>query len=387
MCVARDVPTTDHRSAIAAVSARGQLRRRQQSLARPNDQVMDRIRIGIIGAGANTRARHIPGLRAIAGVSLECVCNRTRASSERIAMEFDIPRVADRWQDIVEATDIDAIVIGTWPHLHAEITVAALAAGKHVLTEARMAATLDEAEAMVAASAARPHLVAQVVPSPFSLDFDVTIAAIIERGELGEIREIIVSHTHGANADPNAPLTWRQDERYSGINILSVGIHYEAVQRWFAAEPTGVIAAGNVFTKERLTADGERRHVILPDSIALVAAYAGGACLSGFFSTVNSTAPQHEVRVSGSSKGLRFDIARGELWHADGSGHESPIVIPPADQRGWQVEADFIASIRHGTPVRLTDFKTALRYMRLSDAVWRAYHGTAYTPLAESKEF
>src|SRR5437762_14198764 len=97
------------------------------------------LRIGLIGAGANTRLRHIPGLRAVADVEIVAVCNRRPESTAAAAAEFGIPRTFERWQDLVADPAIDAIVIGTWPYLHGEITLAALDAGKHVLTEARMA--------------------------------------------------------------------------------------------------------------------------------------------------------------------------------------------------------------------------------------------------------
>lgn len=99
----------------------------------------DRIRVGFVGAGENTRVRHIPGFRKIDGVSLAGVVNRSRESSERVAREFGIPRVYDKWEDLVADPEIDAVCIGTWPYLHCPVTVAALDAGKHVLCEARMA--------------------------------------------------------------------------------------------------------------------------------------------------------------------------------------------------------------------------------------------------------
>ena len=99
----------------------------------------DTIRIGVVGAGANTRLHHIPKLKKIAGVEIASVVNRTRASSERAAQEFGIERVHDSWQELVNDPGIDAVVIGTWPYLHCPVTLAALAAGKHVLTEARIA--------------------------------------------------------------------------------------------------------------------------------------------------------------------------------------------------------------------------------------------------------
>ena len=90
----------------------------------------DTIRIGVVGAGANTRLHHIPKLKKIAGVEIAAVVNRSRASSERAAKELGIPRVHDHWQDLVKDEGIDAVVIGTWPYLHCPITLAALEAGK-----------------------------------------------------------------------------------------------------------------------------------------------------------------------------------------------------------------------------------------------------------------
>src|SRR6185312_11349288 len=96
--------------------------------------------------------------------------------------EEGIPRTFDRWQDLVADDGIDALLVATWPDQHAPVTVAALDAGKHVLTEARMAATLDDAQTMAAAAARHPELVAMVVPASFSLWADRTLArAVAER--------------------------------------------------------------------------------------------------------------------------------------------------------------------------------------------------------------
>src|SRR5687767_9920795 len=130
------------------------------------------IRVGIVGAGANTRARHIPGLQAIPGVEIRSVCNRSRESSRRVAERFGIPKIHDHWQELAGDPETDAIVIGTWPYLHCPVTLATLAADKHVLCEARMAMNAREARAMRDAARAKPHLVAQVVPSPFTLGVD-----------------------------------------------------------------------------------------------------------------------------------------------------------------------------------------------------------------------
>jgi predicted dehydrogenase len=167
------------------------------------------IRIGVVGAGANTRLHHIPKLQAIAGVEVVSVCNRSRVSSERVAQEFKISQVYDHWWELIEADDTDAIVIGTWPYMHRTLTLATLAADKHVLCEARMAMDATEAQEMWTAAQIKPHLVTQIVPSPFTLRVDKTIKRLLAEGYLGDLLAI-EARAGGAFLDADAPMHWRQ---------------------------------------------------------------------------------------------------------------------------------------------------------------------------------
>src|SRR5512145_2667676 len=137
------------------------------------------IRVGFVGAGANTRRHHIPKLRAQPGVGLVSVANRTKESGERVAREFGIARVHADWREVVEARDVDAVCIGTWPYLHCEVTLAALARGKHVLCEARMAMDAAEGRRMLDAARKAPGLIAQLVPAPHTLELDGTLRALL----------------------------------------------------------------------------------------------------------------------------------------------------------------------------------------------------------------
>src|SRR5205823_3809634 len=192
------------------------------------------IRIGLIGAGANTRARHIPGLLAIEGVEIAAVCNRRPESTAAIAREYHVPRSFATWEQLVADPDLDAVVIGTWPYLHCPITVAALQAGKHVLTEARLSMNAAEAHHMVAIARQHPRLTTQVVPSPFGLKGHEVMKQLIGSGYLGELREVHVSHFNASLADSEAPLSWRQDATLSGYNMLTLGILHETLLRWVA---------------------------------------------------------------------------------------------------------------------------------------------------------
>ena len=71
------------------------------------------IRVGVVGAGNNTRVRHIPGLQAIPGVEVVSVCNRSRESLQRAADAFHIPKSYEDWRELLAADDTDAIMIGT----------------------------------------------------------------------------------------------------------------------------------------------------------------------------------------------------------------------------------------------------------------------------------
>src|SRR5581483_3477204 len=244
------------------------------------------LRVGLIGAGANTRLRHIPGFLSQENVQLMAVCNRRAASSAAVARDFNVPRVYDHWQDVVADSDVDAIAIGTWPYLHCPITLAALEAGKHVLTEARLSMNAAEAHQMLAAAGKHPELVTQVVPSPFGLKGDTVVKELIAAGFLGDLREV---HVHGMNAplaDPAAPLSWRQDAALSGLNMLTLGIVHETLLRWIAP-PVRVLAQVHAHLPSRIDpASGVRRPVGTPDSVQVLAVLKDGARASYHFSGV-----------------------------------------------------------------------------------------------------
>ncbi|MCH8922270.1 MAG: Gfo/Idh/MocA family oxidoreductase [Planctomycetes bacterium] len=184
---------------------------------------MNTIRIGIVGLGANTRLRHVPGLRACEDVEIVGVCNRQAESTAAAAREFDIPQTYERWEDLVDDENIDAVMIGTWPYLHCPITLAALEAGKHVLVEARMAMNAAEAREMLAASEAHADLVTQIVPSPFGLRAGTVLKEMLDDGYIGDLREVLLCGANDSLATSDAPLHWRQVAEYSGEAARSVG--------------------------------------------------------------------------------------------------------------------------------------------------------------------
>jgi len=141
------------------------------------------LRVGIIGAGANTKLHHIPKLQAMDGVRVTHVVNRSPASSKLVQNEFNIPNISDSWEDLVASNDVDALCVGTWPYTHADMAIKTLEAGKHVLVEARMAMNASQAADMLMSARDHPELAAMVVPSPLTLKFDKTVARMVKEGE------------------------------------------------------------------------------------------------------------------------------------------------------------------------------------------------------------
>jgi predicted dehydrogenase len=346
------------------------------------------LRVGLIGAGGNTKAKHIPGLRALPDVEIVAVCNRRPDSTAAAARDYGIPRTFEQWEEVVRDPGVDAVVIGTWPYLHCPITLAALAAGKHVLTEARMSLDAAEARQMLAASRQHPDRVCQVVPSPYGLKGHAVLRELIEGGFIGELREVNVFHLHGSLADAHAPLSWRQDGALSGFNMLTLGILHETLLRW-APPPVRVLAQAHAFTPTRIDPDsGIRRAVGTPDSVQVLAALEGGARAVYHFSGVTPFGQSAGIRLAGSDGVLHYDLNADRIWGASRGRGATPgaqaleeIPIPPDKAMGWRVEAEWVEAIREGKPVRFTDFATGVAYMEFTEAVARSAQAGAAVAL------
>jgi predicted dehydrogenase len=330
-----------------------------------------RVRIGFVGAGNNTRVRHIPGLKVIPGVELVSVANRSRASSEKVAAEFGIPKVYEDWKQLVRADDIDAVCIGTWPYMHCEITLAALDAGKHVLTEARMAMNASEAKTMLEASRKNPNLITQIVPGPPTLEVDSTIQSLLSSGYLGRLLSLELNVLQGF-ADMKSPLHWRQDKTLSGYNILSMGIWVECVQRWLGL-PGKVMATALTSVTQRTDSEGQTKAVTVPDHVDILATWKDGAVGHMRFSAVAGLAPPIELWLYGTEGTLRFTPANGKLYGGQRKDKAlAEIVIPKQQRIGWRVEEEFINAIRGKEKITRTSFEQGALYMEFTEAVGRS---------------
>ncbi len=336
---------------------------------------MKSIRVGIIGAGQNTRKMHIPLLHKIPGVEIVQVANRSLESSNRVALEFDIPAVKKDWQEIATSNEVDAIVIGTWPYLHCEASCMALEHGKHVLTEARMAMDSNQAKTMLKTGNRHPGLIKQIVPSPFTLRIDSTIQDFIENGNLGNPHYFEFDFQSTPSTRPGEPILWRRNKKYSGNNIMFLGIVFESILRWFGQADWVSAAAKTVFG-QGLDPDSKKPcNIEVPDFLSVHLQLENG--MSGRLRLSEASAYNEvpNLRIVGDKGVLDYEFKPdGSLWFTSHDGGTRALVEIPSSQQGfWRVEEEFINAIQGKEEIKHTPFELGVEYMRFTDAVNQSF--------------
>ena len=188
-------------------------------------------RLALLGCGwvADMHARAAVAL----GHPVVGVANHRLESAERFAAEHGIERVTTDWQALVASPDVDVVVVCTPNALHAEQSIAALAAGKHVFCEKPMATSVADGEAMLAAAARHDRLLLVLHPWRHH-DAVIAVRAAIAAGELGEI---VRTHGYGVHADWG-PGGWFTDPALAGGGALvDMGIHAIDTARFLLGEP------------------------------------------------------------------------------------------------------------------------------------------------------
>src|ERR1700726_3082807 len=210
-----------------------------------------KLRIGIIGAGNIVRTRHLPALKKNPDVEIVAVSNSTYESGEKFCQE-ELPHATPmrNWADLLAVPDIDIIWIGTPPYMHSAVTISALEAGKHVFCQARMAMDLAEAREMFATSKRYPELVTMLCPPPYGMRADLLIKKLLAENYIGRPHHVRLQSFNGAYLDPSAPAHWRQKIEISGLNVLTLGIYVEVLQRWLG-NIDGLFARRKILRKQR----------------------------------------------------------------------------------------------------------------------------------------
>jgi predicted dehydrogenase len=325
-----------------------------------------KLRVGIVGGGGIVQNRHLPALLKRSDVEIVAVSNSTYESSEKFCQE-NVPAAVPmaNWADLVALPDIDVIWIGTPPYMHSAVTVSALEAGKHVFCQARMANDQAEAEEMLAASKRFPDQVTMLCPPPYGMRGDQVVKNMLAENFLGEIHSIHLQSFHGNYLNPATPAHWRQRIEISGLNVLTLGIYVEVLQRWFG-DIDGLFARGKILYPDRQGYD-----VIIPDALNVLCHFDDGGEGVLEFSGINALSTGDRLEVHGSAGTLVYDFTAEKIRAGRVGDREiSEVEVPKNLAREWTVEDDFLDTIKAGGGTRPhPTFEDGVRYMKVVQAV------------------
>lgn len=342
----------------------------------------DFVRLGIIGAGENVRDVQIPGFRRIPECEIVAVANSSLESSQRVAQEFGIPRAYANWRELLDDEELNAVLIGTPPYMHHNLTLAAIETGKHVLCQARMANNAQEAREMLEASRRRPDLVCQLVPTSTSYRIDNLIRRLVEEGAVGEVLSVDLQRLTTAFPEFQGDLHWRHDREFSGLNTLNIGSTYESLMRWLGPG-NRVMAMAKVHVPYRRNAAGELIAVAIPDHIDILFELANGAQVHLRASETTGRSPGNQSWIFGSEGTIYVDSRQEVFLGRRGDSELSAVANPPEGQAVYRVEEEFVNAVRGTEPVTMATFETGVRYMEWTEAVHRSSQtgATVYLPL------
>ncbi len=341
--------------------------------------------------------------------AMVAVCGRNPVATQHAAEKLGWDSVETDWRELVARPDIQVIDICTPGSSHAEIAIAALAAGKHVFCEKPLATTVEEAERMAAAAAAAQ---AAGVLSMVGFNYRRVPALALARqmiadGRLGVIREVRAAYLQDWIADPDFPLVWRLQKEEAGAGALGdIGSHIiDAAQFLLGSDIIGVSGLLETFIKERPvgqmtdglraeSTDGAREmgQVTVDDAALFTSRFANGAIGSfeaSRFAVGRKNAMSIEVYGSKGSISFGFE-SMNELYFHDNTldpteaGFRRILVTEPDHPylSGWWPPGhiigyehtftnelkDFLECLANGTPPT-PSFADGLQVQRVLDAV------------------
>ncbi|MER7913783.1 Gfo/Idh/MocA family oxidoreductase [Streptomyces sp. NPDC096068] len=394
---------------------------------RDSERVPPTLGIGLIGY-AFMGAAHSQGWRTVGRAFdlplrpvLAAVAGRDAGAVRAAARRHGWAAAETDWRALIARDDVHLVDVCTPGDSHAEIAVAALEAGKHVLCEKPLANSVAEAEAM-AAAAARAGERGQVAMVGFNYRRVPALAharRLVAEGRLGALRHVRLSYLQDWLVDPDFPLTWRLEREHAGSGALGdLGAHIVDLAQYLAGEPlVGVSAQLETFVRERPLlagvsagphASGGAGHgpVTVDDAAVFTGRLASGA-LATFEASRMAPGRKNALRleINGERGSLAFDLERlNELSFHD---HTEPAVTagfrrilvtepghpylegwwPPGHTLGYEhtfahQARDLVTAIATGT-APAPSFADGLQVQRVLAAVEEsAAKNAVYTPVS-----
>jgi len=287
------------------------------------------LRIAMIGHGF-MGAAHSQGWRTAPRFfdlplrpEMQVLVGRSPEATRAAADTWGWTETATDWRSVLGRDDIDVVDIVTPGDSHAEIAIAALEAGKHVLCEKPLANTVEEAQAMAdaAARAAGRGVMAMVGFTYRRVPAATFARDLVAAGRIGEIRQVRASYRQDWLTDAESPMTWRLDKSRAGSGALGdIGAHAIDLAQFVSgqriASVSGVlqtIVGDRPLLAESRglsgTASAERGTVTVDDLALFTARFESGV-LGSFEASRFASGRKNALRVevSGSTGAIAFDL-------------------------------------------------------------------------------
>ncbi|MGN8026481.1 Gfo/Idh/MocA family protein [Microbacterium sp. 22242] len=281
---------------------------------------------GFMGAAHSVGWRQAPHVFALAEqVEMAVLVGRNVGATAEAAARWGWAESATDWREVIARDDIDIVDIVTPGDSHAEIAIAALAAGKHVLCEKPLANTVAEAEAMAdAAARAREQGIRSMVGFTYRRVPAVTLLRdLIAEGRIGRVQQVRAAYRQDWLVDPEVPLAWRLQKDRAGSGALGdIGAHIVDMTQFVTGQRVRSVS-GTVETivkRRPLLASGsglagaaaEGYGEVTVDDAALFTGRLGDDVLVSFEATRFATGRKNAltIEVSGDRGALAWDLER-----------------------------------------------------------------------------
>jgi len=387
------------------------------------------LNVAVIGAGFMGKA-HVVGYSnmpklfwpAPAMPVLKTVCDIVPEIAEEARVRFGFEKSTTDWRDVINDPEIDAVSICTPNNSHAEIAIAALKAGKHVLCEKPISATLDDALAMdAAAKEARKKGVVDMVAYQYRRIPAIALAKrFIDEGKIGDILNVRCTYLQSWSADPSSPLSWRFQKDIAGAGTLGdIATHVIDIATYLAGDIAEVSALMRTYIKERpvqeggvdllgtvkLGADAKKAPVDVDDEVSFLLKFANGA-IGSIEATRNAWGRNNYITIElhGTKGTIAFNYERLnelQVCFADDPDHFrgfKTVYTGPAHEHGeatWNIPGmnigygelktieiyDFVRAIVDGT-LPSTNFDAATRVEQVAEAVSESAASQQWTAVA-----
>ncbi len=365
---------------------------------------MREIGIGIMGGGYMGKA-HSVAMAAVGAVfntrlrpRLEVICASTPESAEGYRKAYGFKRATSSWEKLVHDPEVEAIVIATPQATHRAAAETAFSLGKPVFCEKPMGATVEDAEAMVAA-AEKTGVVNMVGYNYIRTPASQYARQLIADGAIGDITWFRGEHTEDFYADPQAPATWRTEGMANGT-MGDLAPHMVNAALALLGPIASVMA--EVETVHRTRPGGK---VTNDDQAQMMCRFKSGAMGHMYFSRIATGRKMgYAYEITGTKGAIRFDQEdQNALWlyKADGpdaargftkilTGPAHPDYLPfcqgPGHGTGYQdqiiIEAkDFLEAIDAREP-RWPTFRDGLDVQRIIGAALVSHRNKEWTPVS-----